>query len=146
MTTTAWPTTPAPEFISFAFDGWSILRIGRTDHLPLTYEASHPEFTPNGNLLVAHSLGEVRDLIDMHRELVEEQAQEAEAAAYAAWEAEQDARCPATRHAGSMSDPYVIGCDLPADHDGAHVVTDPLGPDTGTWTWTRTSRFTLKDA
>lgn len=142
--TTAWPTTPAPEMTAFAYDGWSILRVGATATLPLTYEATHPELP--GDVFVEGSLGEVRDLIDMYRELVEEQAQEAEAAAYAAWEAEQDALCKATRHAGSVSEPYAIGCDLPADHDGAHIVTDPLGPDTGTWTWTRTSRFTLKGA
>lgn len=94
MTTTAWPTFPVPEMTAFAYDGWSILRIGATPNLPLTYEATHPEIAP-GDVLVAHSLGEVRDLID------------AAAAAY---------------------------------------VTDPLGPDTGTWTWTRTSTLTRKDA
>ena len=129
MFTTAWPTTPAPEFISFAFDGWSILRIGRTDHLPITYEASHPEFTPHGNLLVAHSLGEVRDLIDA-----------ATHAARDSWEVEEANRCPAS-YTTMSADPYVIGCDLPHGHAGPHTVADPVGPDTGTWTWTRP--FTL---
>ena len=62
MNTTAWPTTPVPEMTAFAYDGWSILRIGRTERLPITYEATHPEFP--GDVLVAHSLGEIRDAID----------------------------------------------------------------------------------
>lgn len=136
MNTTAWPNLPPVEMIAFAYDGWSVLRVGATPHVPLCYEATHPELP--GDVLVAHSLGEVRDAIDSTQ---------------AAWDAldpygdyTPDLGCPATRHAGSASDPYAIGCDLPAGHDGAHVVTDPLGPDTGTWTWTRTSRFTLKGA
>ena len=58
---TAWPTSPAPDFTSFSYDGWSVLRIGRTERLPITYEATHPELP--GDVLVAHSLGEMRDAI-----------------------------------------------------------------------------------
>lgn len=139
MSTTAWPTTPAPEMIAFAYDGWSILRIGATPVVPLTYEATHPELG-HDNVVIAHSLGEARDLIDMYAAAW---AVEAEAAAYAEWEAEQDRRCDATRHAGSVAEPYGIGCDLDRFHSGAHIVADPFGPDTGTWTWTPGPRGTL---
>ena len=59
---------------------------------------------------------------------------------YEEWEAELDAMCRATRTTGG-TDPYGIGCDLPAGHKGAHVITDPFGTDTGTWTWSFGSRL-----
>lgn len=131
MTTAAWPTMPPVEMIAFAYDGWSILRVGATPVVPLTYEATHPELG-HDNVVIAHSLGEVRDLIDMYRAAWD--ADDAQSAALEAWTAELERACPATWTSGGP-DPYAIGCDLDHDHDGAHKVTDPFGPDTGSWTW-----------
>lgn len=71
MTTTAFTSRFTPEFVAFAYDGWSVLRIGRTEHAALSYEATHPELP--GDVLVAGSLGEVRDLIDGTRQALDEE-------------------------------------------------------------------------
>lgn len=60
--------------------------------------------------------------------------------AYEAWleaELEWDRTHCCAHYTTGGSDPWGFTCDLAKDHSGDHSMTNPMGPDTPTFTWKR---------
>lgn len=50
------------------------------------------------------------------------------------WEDDEEEECGRT-YITRGSDPWRFTCDLAPDHTGDHSMTNPMGPDTPTFTW-----------